>query len=423
MRSTGFCKLLACLFLLACGSAQAVGTFVPAPYRTDMAYDDQRGLVYIASGGEILRYRVATGTFLPPVVLGGSLRGVDISPDGGTLAVADGTVDGDTLRVHVVDLQTLAIGRLEAPLAWYELGTWAVSYAHDGSLYASSSFAGSGSTPLRRFSADDGSVQVVAESVGQNTMLAASGDRTMIAFAESNGSNGSWGRIDAVTGQVVRSAWEQGTSWFNFEIATNATGSQYAIPTYGGTFIYDASFARVATFGVYAGPQPTGVAYHPVDSLAYFPWAGTSEVRVYDMEFLEPVGAYDLEQQFNHTGNWAYGVGRTRLSGDGSLLMVSVEGGVRILRMYTPLHADPVSARVQARKSRLKSFVPLRGSIGNGGDIAYEIVSQPAHGKAAVAGGSATYVPEPGFTGSDSFVYRARYGRAWADATVTISVE
>src|SRR5690606_34410111 len=129
-----------------------------------------------------------------------------------------------------------------------------------------------------------------------------SGNRRVVAFAESNISDGSWGRIDAVTGKIVRRAWYEGsTGWFNYEIATNADGSQYAIPTYGGTFVYDAAYAEVATIGEYAAGQPIGVAYHPVDDLAYFPWSGTSEVRVYDMEFLEPVGAYDLEQSFDHT--------------------------------------------------------------------------------------------------------------------------
>lgn len=422
MRPIAFGRLLACMFLFVCGSAQAMGTFVPAASRSDMAYDDQRGLVYIASGDRVLRYRVADGTFLSPVVTGGSLRGLDVSPDGRSLAVADSSHDAERVWVHVVDLDTLAATRLEAPVDFHEDGTWSVSYAYDGSLFATGRFAGSGWVPLRRFSAD-GEATVVTE-VMQDTMLSASGDRKVVAFAESNISDGRWGRIDAVTGQVVHRQWyEDGTSAFNYEIATNADGSQYAIPTYAGTLVYDAAYARVATIGEYAGGQPVGLAYHPVDDLAYFPWAGTSEVRVCDMEFVEPVGAYDLGQPFDHTGNWAYGAGRTRLSGDGSLLMVSVDGGVRILRMYAPLRADPVTARIDARKARLKSLIPLRGVVGNGGKLAYEIVTQPAYGRAALAGASATYTPLPGFSGTDSFVYRVRYGRAWADATVTVSVE
>lgn len=419
MRSHVIGRLLACLLLFACGAAQALGTFIPAPDRTDMVHDDQRGLVYIAAGSEVLRYRVADGSFLPSVVTGGALRGLDISPDGRTLAVADSTLEVGRVRVHLIDLETLAVTRLEAPAGFSESGIWTVSYAYDGALFASGRHAGSGWAPLRRFDTD-GSMQVVAD-VRQDTMLAASGDRRVIAFAESNISDGRWGRIDAVTGEIVRRQWyEHGTSAFNYEIATSADGSQYAIPTYGGTAVYDASYARVATIGGY-GDSPVGLAYHPVDSLVYFPWAGTREVRVYDTEFLEEVGSYPLAQEFINAGP-AFGNARTRLSGDGSLLMVSVQGGVHILRLYAPLRAEPLTVRYPVRR-RLKSFIPLRGSVGNGGDIAYEIIAQPAHGRVLLGEGRATYVPAAGYTGTETFVYRARYGRAWADAVVTVRVE
>lgn len=423
MESKGFAGFAAGLLLLACGTAQALGTFIPAPARTDMAYDDRRGLVYVASGDEILRYRVQDGTFLAPVALGGMLQGIDISPDGDTLAVADRSHDSGQVWVFTIDLDTLEAVRVEAPADDYEAGTWTVSYAHDGSLFVTSRFAGSGWTPMRRFPSQGGEAEVLA-TVRQDTMLAASGDRRKIAFAESDISDGRWGVVDAVSGDIVRREWyEDGTSAFNYEIASNVDGSQYAIPTYFGTYVYDADYARVATFGEYAGPQPVGLAYHPVDALAYFPWAETREVRVYDMEFLEEVGRYDFEHVFGHTGNHAFGAGRTKLSGDGSLLMVSVAGGVRILRLYEPLRAEPVSVRVGARMSRLKTLIPLRAAVGNGGDVSYEIVSQPAHGRVVLGGGIAAYTPAPGYSGNDSFVYRARYGRAWADAVVTVSVD
>jgi hypothetical protein len=246
-------------------------------------------------------------------------------------------------------------------------------------------------------------------------MVSASGDRRSIAFAEADSSGGPWGRYQPATGEIVRRY--DGTSWFNFEIATNANGSQYAIPTYGGTFVYNSAYANIATFGTYAGPQPIGVAYHPVDSLAYFSWAETSEVKVYDMDALAPVGSYDFENDFDHTGNGAYNEGRTKLSGDGSLLMVTVEGGVRILRMYAPLKAEPISARAPGTSRRK---IALKGSVGNGGPVHYEIVRQPLHGRVILSRGFATYW-RTGSTTSDSFVYRVRYGRAVADAVVTIT--
>lgn len=417
MAIRSFIKSVVLLLALNAGTAHALGTFIPAPGRVDMAYDEKRDIVYITSGGDLLRYNVSTGSFLPAVMVGGSLRGVDLSPDGDTLAVADSDFSSTHLWVRLVDLDTLSHSRLQTPREGnMESGTWAVSYAYDGSLLATTGFLGSGWTPMRRFNVDTGAVTVIA-GVRQNTMVSASGDRRSIAFAESNSSDGPWGKYQPATGEFVRREWyENGTSRFNFEIATNANGSQYAIPTYGGTFVYNSAYAKIATFGTYAGPQPIGVAYHPVDSLAYFPWAETSEVKVYDMNALAPVGSYDFEYEFGHGGNDAYNEGRTKLSGDGSLLMVTVEGGVRILRMYAPLKADPVHVPWTSRYK-----IPLKGSVGNGGRVRYEIVRQPLHGRVTVNRGVATYWRTGGGARADSFVYRARYGRAVADAVVTIT--
>lgn len=417
-----FSNLIRCVLLcvgLHVGAASAIGTYIPAQGRVDMVYDDKRDIVYISSAGDVLRYRVQDGTFLSPVMVGGQLRGMDLSPDGNTLAIADADSSQTSMWVQLVDLSTLAVRRIDAPKAYMESGSWAVSFAYDNSLMVTSSFAGSGWVPLRRFRLY-GKSKVIGTNITQNTMVAASGDRKVIAFAQSNISDGRWGRYNAASDAIVYRDWyTNGTSWFNYEIATNFNGSQYAIPTYGGTMIYDSAYTKVATFGTYAGPQPIGVAYHPVEHLAYFPWAQTSEVRVYDMDALAPVGSYDFVSTFTSNGNSAYQSGRTKLSADGSLLMVTVAGGVRILRMYPALSAQAISMRATPG---MKNRIQLKGSIGNGGNLQYEIVDGPLHGSLLSSGSRVAYLPAAGYVGGDSFVYRVRYGRATADARVSISV-
>jgi hypothetical protein len=51
--------------------------------------------------------------------------------------------------------------------------------------------------------------------------------------------------------------------------------------------------------------------------------------------------------------------------------------------------------------------VVLSGSDANGDPLSYRIVTQPMHGTASLTGNTATYFPEPGFVGSDSFTYAA----------------
>lgn len=426
-------SIVAVFLAIQAGGAFALGTFIPSANRVDMVHDAQRGVVYITDGGNVLRYDIPSATFLSPIALGGQLNGIDISPDGTTLAVADRTSTAIGQWVYLIRLSDLAINTAYMTKEFMEDGMWAVAYAFDGSLIASSRFAGSGWVPMRKL--DPGSTMWTKlgaaypdNTFRQNSMVSASGNGKVIAFAEANSSDGPWGIFDESTGQLVRrEGYTDGTSAFNFEIATNANGSQYAVPTYHGTYIYNSAYSKVATIGQDAGvmqigqpapQQPVGVAYHPVESLIYFPWVGTGEVRVYEATGFTQVGSYNFEDTFAWNGGNAFIQGRTRISKDGSLLMVSVTGGVRILQMYAPLFAAPVAANSDGAPVTL----PLNGSIGNGGQLTYSVVQQPSHGSVTVSGATATYVPAAGFSGSDSFKYRVSYGGATADASGTITV-
>jgi Bacterial Ig domain len=406
-------------------AATAAGVFVPASQRIDMVHDDLRGVVYITNGGEVLRYDVARRTFLSPIVLGGNLAGIDISADNETLAVADRTSTATHVHIHLVSLRHLsslwylAARKVSAPKEFSEGGTYSVAFGYDGKLRVTSTFNGSGWVPLRQLDpATD--TWTTLTTVRQNSMLSASGDRNTVAFAESNISDGSWGLLDIPTGGLVqRQGYTNGTSWFNFEIATDMLGSQFAIPTYNGAYIYDDAYRNIARIGQYAGPQPIGAAYHPVKRIAYFPWAQTREIRAYDMGNFRQIATYDFEHDFVHTGNHAYGQGRIRISQDGSLLMVSVNGGVRVLRTYAPLNAE--SLTVAAVAGVRKSFL-LPGTIGNADALTYSISQGPQHGRVSIYGNTATYLAPEGFVGTDTFAYRAHYGQAVREGSITVSV-
>src|SRR5206468_764622 len=66
---------------------------IPAPNRADMVYDQGRDIVYITSGNQVLRYQLGSDSFLSPFQLSGNLKGIDMSPDGNTLLVADSSAD------------------------------------------------------------------------------------------------------------------------------------------------------------------------------------------------------------------------------------------------------------------------------------------------------------------------------------------
>ena len=61
---------------------------------------------------------------------------------------------------------------------------------------------------------------------------------------------------------------------------------------------------------------------------------------------------------------------------------------------------------------KVATDIPLAATDGDGGPnaLAYSIVGQATHGSAVIDGGSATYTPDPGFSGSDSFTFKVNDG-------------
>lgn len=331
------------LALVAAPAARADGTLINAPNRVDIAYDDARDVLYISSGAQVLRYQVGSNTFLSAVTLGGQLGGMDLSPNGKTLAVADFSSDSQNNWVHLLNLDTLKDKKVKFTLAFGEGGTFTVAYGHDGKLLVTSEYVGSGWVPLRLY---DPHTKITATigTVRQDSMLRSDANRKVVALAESNISDGRFGRYRVKDGDLNQGGE---TGWFNFEIGVNRKGRIFAIPTYGGTFIADKNLALTGTvIGVYASGQPIAAAFHPTQDLVYFPWAESSLVEVYDTTTWTEVGSYNFEATFPHTGNGAFIDGRAKTSADGSLLFVTVDGGVRYVNTVTaPMRKPRTAAR------------------------------------------------------------------------------
>lgn len=81
---------------------------------------------------------------------------------------------------------------------------------------------------------------------------------------------------------------------------------------------------------------------------------------------------------------------------------------------------DPKTATVEEGAT---VDVPLTGTDADGDPLSYAIETQPTNGTVTVTGTVATYTPNPGFTGTDSFTYTANDGYASSPAaTVTVTV-
>jgi hypothetical protein len=401
-------------------SAEAAGTLISAPARVDMVYDSSRDIVYITNAGSILQYKIGSNTFLPSFDLGGSLGGIDLSPDGNTLVVADRQRSESEVWIYLVDLQTGLSRKVTFPRTFGEGGTFTAVFGNDGAVLVTSTFEGSGWVPMRRYDPTTGTTTQIASSVRQNTMLTGSSDGSTIGFAESNISDGPFGRYRVLDGNLLRkSGYTDGTSWFNYEIGVNRNGTQYAIPTYGGTYFYDADLKKIGAVGQYAGPQPIGVVYHPAEDIVYFAWSGSAEVRAFDTTSYAQLSAYDFEYNFTNPGNNAFVQGRLKMSRDGSLLLATVAGGIRYLRLYDPLVANEQTVVTDENKP---AAITLQGIVGNGGNLSYSIETNPTHGTLSGTAPNLTYTPDTDYFGTDSFAFKVTYGAASSVAKVSISI-
>ena len=326
-------RLLCCItpLVLVTLRADAVGTLISAPNRMDMVYDAGRDVLYITSSNStVLRYKLATDSFLSPFVLSGNLMGLDLSPDGNKLVIADSSTANSQVWVHVVDLTTGQDNPAVFNAAANESGTFAVAFGGDGAAYITSRFAGSGWVPMRRYDTVTGTTTVIA-GPRQDSMVSSSGNGSTIVVAEGNISSGPVDQYDVGLQAFLRGT---GDNQFNFECAVSRDGALVAVPTYGSMFVYNGTLTLVTNIGVTGGAEPVAAAFHPFADAVFCPIATTPYVNVYNTTNWQLMAQFDFQNTFAAlpTVPHAFVAGRTRLSPDGSILFVTVSGGIRYYR-------------------------------------------------------------------------------------------
>jgi WD40 repeat protein len=336
-------KLIA---LCVAAAATGIGTADAATYvdlfianARDHAFDGN--LLYVTSGAQLHRYDLSSCTLYPPLTLGQQLIGIEASPDGRYVAVAnDGIVNGN-VRVFLFDKFGQRAPRIVSyPAAFGENGSYMVSWEGNSSLLISGTYGGSGWTPLRRYDVATGALMQV-RSVRQSTMLAAAANGQTTALAESNISSGPVHVLDAGGGNGASA----NTNWFLFEVAANSDGSRLIVPTYGGAFLYqrqDTALSQTGTIGAYADHGPVAAAFSPDDDrivTASYAWTANPTrqgILLYDAQTLARISTID-PYPFGWTGNGALGAGRLTLSRDGNWLAATLNDRVRLYDVHNEL--------------------------------------------------------------------------------------
>ena len=299
---------------------RAHGRFISAMGRKDMVYDAGRNTLYITEGPNVLRYHLGSNAFLSPFACGGSLCGIDLSPEGNLLAVADTAGSGAEGWIDLIDLRDSTISKVRFGCGG---GTFSTAFGADGAVLVTSTAQWG---PLLRYdpaTRTSSEIQIPdIRRITGSTMLAASFGRRTIAYAQAGISSGAFGKDDVLGRTVVPG---RGTSACNYEVGISRDGTQMALPLGNGTMIIGSDPRTVGNNEA----KPVGVVYHPTRDVVFFSWMGSSQVRAFATGSYEPVAEFETGQDFVWNGLHAFVQGRLRISTDGALLFCTVNDGVR----------------------------------------------------------------------------------------------
>lgn len=164
----------------------------------DQVWDSATGLLYLSTyAGTIQRYNPATRTLLTPWNIGTPLMGADITPDGTSLYVADGTTPGGMGLIHKINTATGAVTNLNYALTTNESWGFDLKIGSNGIGFITGTYQGSGFMPLREINTATDQISDVPNvpgpflnDISQWTGIARSTDRNELFFEEGNSSGG-----------------------------------------------------------------------------------------------------------------------------------------------------------------------------------------------------------------------------------------
>lgn len=295
---------------------------IPVDSFAGMVHDPYRDVVYLSSGTNVLRYDMLNKMSLPPIALSGNLRGLDVSPDGKWLVVADN--DGVTASnwVHIVNLDNTQVSKVLFERAASEGFTESVAFGSDGRAVISSN------NRLRSLNVTN-ETDVVTRTTTSAYRLTPSASRELIALSGADAGVYSVAQTNLLAGTYNTSApytsgaveWRQNQS--------------VAVSTASAAFL-STSRQLVQSVGDGSTSGPIGAAYHPFENLVYLPWLNTSQIRVYSSDTFTEVTRYTSgTSQYVPVSNIP--VGQAQVSRSGDMLFVAATNGVRYVRLPVQL--------------------------------------------------------------------------------------
>jgi hypothetical protein len=305
----------------------------------DHVFDATTGIDYAStSAGNIERFDARTGKLLTPFKVGVSLGGLDVTPDGKYLYVAEQQPGTTQSFVRKVDTQTGAVTNLGFNRSGAESGSFDVTILNNGKAFFTTLQVG-GRVNLREISLATDTISlrsglVGAADIAPSTRLNRNTDRSAVVFTEPN---------TAATGSTF--FYKSATDAFTARLALNSAlslvpaavsrdGNRAAVATSGGVRIINTTTAVPTVVTTIPTAQLGGLAYDPYRDVLYVGNDASDVLRFYSYNAAD---AYTLQPTTISVGeniNGALRYLQLNIAPDGKLLTLGTATGVRSYPLY-----------------------------------------------------------------------------------------
>lgn len=340
MNSARHCEHLEHRRLLSRGTVD----FTPAIGARDVVYDDTRNLLYVSTqSGEVLRYDPATRAVVGQWTFPGQVRGIDLSPGDGTLAVAVKLSSGG--QVQMIDLSDGGVETFPLPA-----GASPSDYPLDIVAQGSKFLVVSGDTN-RLFEIDPlthSNSWVTGRGIpsGPSGVAVRAGDRGSSFFSDGSGVWPKTAIYDATT-QTASAPRPLSNDSVNLVAAMNKDGSLLALrapSTNGrlGLYLFTSDFSDRGFFQSLIG----GAVFDPDRPMVYGIDPASDQLVAIDTQTMRRQYSVPLGRDMAAAIAWSTGL---TAAGDGHVFIVDPTGIVDV-QLPTPdgeiasLELDGVSA-------------------------------------------------------------------------------
>jgi hypothetical protein len=309
---------------------QTIVNLIPVADRRGMVYDTAQDLLYIATDrGVVERYSPMQRMLLAPWKVGNNLKGIDITPDGSSILVADSVRGATGGFIRRVDTSTGAVTNLVYQRGGLEGGSYDVAIFANNKALFTTTFEGSGWSPFREINLTTNAVANRADLTGVrgSSTISRGADRTLGFLTENDISNGPMHTYRTST-DTVSAATNTG-GFLGGPHTVNRDGTLIALQIGTNVNILNSSLGGVLTLTGLGG----GVVFDPVQNVLYAATSGAgATIRAYSTVTWLQTGSFPLGDPATSSFNSEV----MSISDDGRWMFVQTANGESAQRLVLP---------------------------------------------------------------------------------------